>query len=165
MPVTLVVMGVCGAGKSTIGALVAKRLGATFLDADDFHPPANVSRMRAGMALTDADRAGWLDALAARLTLARDAGEAVVLACSALKRGYRDALRRAAPELALVHLAGSPALLAERLAARSGHYMPPSLLPSQLALLEAPAGNERALTLDAARPSDELVAAILRTLP
>jgi gluconokinase len=165
MQLAIVVMGVSGCGKSTVGRLIAKRLGATFLDADDFHPPANVARMRAGIALTDADRAGWLDALSARLAGARETGEAVVLACSALKRSYRDALRRAAPELALVHLAGSPALLAERIAARPGHYMPPSLLPSQLALLEAPGDDERAITLDAAAASDELVAAILRTLP
>jgi gluconokinase len=161
----VVVMGVSGCGKSTVGRLVAKRLGATFLDADDFHPPANVERMRAGVPLTDADRAGWLDALAARLESAGQAGEATVLACSALKRSYRDALRRAAPELALVHLAGSPSLLAERIAARPGHYMPPSLLPSQLALLEAPGSDERAITLDVQAPTDELVAAILRTLP
>jgi gluconokinase len=164
MPLSIVVMGVSGCGKSTVGTRLAQQLGATFLDADDFHPPANVERMRAGIALTDADRAGWLDALAARLTQARTAHEPVVLACSALKRSYRDALRRAAPELTLVHLTGSPALLAERIAARPGHYMPPSLLPSQLALLEAPGDDERAITLDVAAPTDELVAAILRTL-
>ena len=165
MPLTVVVMGVSGCGKSTVGRLVAKRLGATFLDADDFHPPANVERMRAGIALTDDDRAGWLDALSARLESEGQAGEAAVLACSALKRTYRDALRQATPDLALVHLAGSPALLAERIAARPGHYMPPSLLPSQLALLEAPGDDERAITLDVAQPTDQLVAAILRTLP
>ena len=164
MPLTIVVMGVSGCGKSTVGTHLAQRRRATFLDADDFHPPANVERMRAGIALTDADRAGWLDALAARLAQARAAQEPVVLACSALKRSYRNALRRAAPELTLVHLTGSPALLAERIAARPGHYMPPSLLPSQLALLEAPGDDERAITLDVAQPTDELVAAILRTL-
>jgi gluconokinase len=160
----VVVMGVSGCGKSTVGRHLARPLGATFLDADDFHPPANVERMRAGVALTDADRAGWLDALAARLEQAHTAHEPVVLACSALRRSYREALRRAAPELTLVHLTGSPALLAERIAARPGHYMPPSLLPSQLALLEAPGNDERAITLDVAAPTDELVAAILRNL-
>jgi gluconokinase len=161
----IVVMGVSGCGKSTVGMLLAQRLGATFLDADDFHPPANVERMRAGIALTDAERAPWLDALAARLTAAGDGGEAVVLACSALKRSYRDALRRAAPDLTLVHLAGSPALLAERIGARADHYMPPSLLQSQLATLQSPGADERAITLDVAAPTDDLVAAIRRHLP
>ena len=157
-------MGVSGCGKSTVGSRLAQQLGATFLDADDFHPPHNVERMRAGIALTDAERAPWLEALAARLAAARAANEAVVLACSALKRSYRDALRRGAPALTLVHLTGSPALLAERITARPGHYMPPTLLPSQLATLEAPAEDERAITLDVAALTDDLVAALLRTL-
>jgi len=164
MPLTVVVMGVSGCGKSTVGRSLADELGATFLDADDFHPPANVERMRSGIALTDAERAGWLDALAARLAQARTAQEPVVLACSALKRSYRDALRRRAPALTLVHLTGSPALLAERITARSGHYMPPTLLPSQLATLETPADDEGAITLDVAAPTDDLIAVILRAL-
>jgi gluconokinase len=161
---TVVVMGVSGCGKSTVGMRLAPQLGATFIDADDFHPPANVERMRAGIALTDAERAPWLDALAARLAAAGAEDEAVVLACSALKRSYRDALRRGAPALTLVHLTGSPALLAQRLTARPGHYMPPSLLTSQLATLETPAADEQAITLDVAAATDELVAAILDQL-
>jgi gluconokinase len=161
----VIVMGVSGCGKSTVGTRLAQLTGATFLDADDFHPPANVERMRQGIALTDAERAPWLDALAARLAHARAQGEAVVLACSALKRAYRDALRRAAPELRLVHLTGSPALLAERISARPGHYMPPSLLGSQLATLESPGADEQAITLDVAAPADALVAAIRHHLP
>ena len=164
-PRAIVVMGVSGCGKSTVGRALALRLKATFLDADDFHPPANVERMRAGVALTDADRAGWLDGLAARLSAAGQAGEPVVLACSALKRSYRDALRRGAPALTLVHLTGSPALLAERSGARPDHYMPPSLLPSQLALLESPGDDERPIRLDVAAATDDLVAAILKQLP
>ncbi len=164
MPLSIVVMGVSGCGKSTVGTRLAQQLGATFLDADDFHPPANVERMRAGVALTDAERTPWLGALAARLAAAGAADETVVLACSALKRSYRDALRRGAPALTLVHLAGSPALLAERITARPGHYMPPTLLPSQLATLELPGADERAITLDVAAATDDLVAAILRTL-
>jgi gluconokinase len=155
-------MGVSGCGKSTVGKRLAQQIGATFLDADDFHPPANVERMRQGLALTDAERAPWLDALAARLAAA---DEPVVLACSALKRSYRDALRRGAPALALVHLTGSPALLAERMGARPGHYMPPTLLPSQLATLEPPANDEHAITLDVAASTDDLVAAIRKHLP
>jgi carbohydrate kinase (thermoresistant glucokinase family) len=164
MPLIVVVMGVSGCGKSTVGRQLAQALPATFLDADDFHPPANVERMRAGIALTDAERAPWLDALAARLMQARARDEAVVLACSALKRSYRDALRRGAPQLTLVHLTGSPALLAERITARPGHYMPPSLLASQLATLEVPAPDEHALTLDVALPTAALVAAALDPL-
>jgi gluconokinase len=165
MSLAIVVMGVSGCGKSSVGSTLAARLHATFLDADDFHPPANVERMRAGIALTDADRVGWLDALSARLARAATADEPVVLACSALKRSYRDALRRGAPTLQIVHLTGSPALLAERIAARADHYMPPSLLPSQLALLEAPGADEHPITLDVAPPTDALVAALLKALP
>jgi len=164
VPLTVVVMGVSGCGKSTVGRRLAQQLGATFLDADDFHPPANVERMRAGIALTDDDRADWLSALSARLAGAGRASEPVVLACSALKRSYRDALRRAAPRLTLIHLSGSAALLAERVAARQDHYMPPSLLPSQLTLLEAPSEDERAITLDVAAPTGDLIATLLRTL-
>jgi gluconokinase len=158
-------MGVSGCGKSTVGRALALKLKATFLDADDFHPPTNVERMRAGVALTDAERVPWLDALAARLSAANDADETVVLACSALKRSYRDALRRGAPALTLVHLTGSAALLAERITARPGHYMPPTLLPSQLATLEAPGADEHPITLDVAAATDDLVAAIRRHLP
>ncbi len=164
MPLAVVVMGVSGCGKSAVGRALASHLGATFLDADDFHPPANVERMRAGIALTDADRTPWLDALAARLAQAAVANEPVVLACSALKRSYRDALRRGAPALTLVHLTGSAALLAERIAARTGHYMPATLLPSQLATLEPPAADEHPITLDVSATTDDLVAAIMERL-
>jgi carbohydrate kinase (thermoresistant glucokinase family) len=160
---TVVLMGVSGCGKTTLGQVLAHELKASFLDADDFHPRANVERMAAGIALTDEDRAAWLDALAARLAR-RAAGERIVLACSALKRRYRDALRRGAPELALVHLTAAPTLLAERLAARQGHYMPATLLPSQLASLEPPQPDEGAITLDIAAPPQALVAALLAHL-
>ncbi len=158
-------MGVSGCGKSTVGTRLAQRIGATFLDADDFHPPANVARMRAGIALTDAERAPWLDALSARLAAAGAGDESVVLACSALKRSYRDALRRGAPALTLVYLTGSTALLAERVGARPGHYMPPTLLPSQLATLEPPGADEQAITLDVVAATDALVAQIRKHLP
>jgi gluconokinase len=162
---TIVVMGVSGCGKSSVGLRLAEALKATFLDADDFHPPANVERMRAGIALTDEDRAGWLDALSRRLARSLDADESVVLACSALKRSYRDALRRGAPALRLVHLSGSRELLAQRIGARKDHYMPPTLLASQLATLQAPDAEERAITVDVAPPTDQLVRDILRRLP
>ena len=156
----VVVMGVAGCGKSTVGTQLARALGASFIDADDFHPPANVALMAAGIALTDADRAAWLEALAVRLAASRAHGERLVLACSALKRSYRDTLRQGAPDLALVYLAGTPALLAERLAARQGHYMPATLLPSQLATLEPPAPDEQGITLDVAMPPERLVQSI-----
>ena len=113
--------------------------------------------MAAGMALTDADRQGWLQTLSARLGAAQRDGQAVVLSCSALKRSYRDTLRQQASDLALVYLAGTPELLAQRMAGRSGHYMPPSLLASQLATLEPPQADEHALTLDIAQAPQTLV--------
>ena len=163
-PLAVVVMGVCGCGKSTVGERLARELGALFIEGDAFHPPANVARMAAGIALTDADRQGWLEALAAQLADARRAGRSVVLACSALKRRYRDVLRLGAPDLRVVHLAGDRAMLAARLAARQGHYMPASLLDSQLATLETPDPDERAVTLDAGAPTDTLVQSALTQL-
>jgi len=150
-------MGVSGSGKSTVGAALAVRLNATFLEGDAFHPPANVARMAAGIALTDDDRLGWLQTLSARLGAAQRENRAVVLSCSALKRSYRDTLRRQANDLALIYLAGAPELLAQRMAGRSGHYMPPSLLASQLATLEPPQADEHALTLDVKQAPQSLV--------
>ncbi|HSW21578.1 MAG TPA: gluconokinase [Burkholderiaceae bacterium] len=160
----VVVMGVCGSGKSTVGAAIALNLNATFLEGDEFHPPDNVARMAAGIALTDGDRQGWLQALGAQLGNARREERAVVLSCSALKRSYRDILRQQASDLALVYLAGTPELLAQRLAGRSGHYMPPSLLASQLATLEPPQADEHALTLDIARAPQAIVQDVLAWL-
>ena len=157
-------MGVSACGKSTIGRLLAQARGATYLDGDDFHPAANVARMAAGHSLTDEDRAGWLAALSTRLAQADAAGEGVVLSCSALKRRYRDVLRQGAPQLRLVFLYGSRELLAARIAARTDHYMPASLLDSQLATLEPPAADEAAISLDITPPTPQLVAAALRQL-
>lgn len=150
-------MGVCGSGKSTVGAAIALNLNATFLEGDEFHSPANVARMAAGIALTDSDRQGWLQTLSAQLGAAKRERRAVVLSCSALKRSYRDTLRQQASDLSLIYLAGTPELLAQRMAGRSGHYMPPSLLASQLATLEPPQADEHALTLDIARAPHTLV--------
>src|SRR5262245_26381976 len=136
-------MGVSGSGKSTVGALLARSLHVPFLEGDSFHPARNVERMAAGIALTDDDREGWLQSLAQQLR--QHAAQGVVLSCSALKRRYRDVLRSGAPDLALLHLAGSADVLAQRMAARSGHYMPPSLLSSQLDTLEPPQPDEHAL--------------------
>ena len=156
----IVVMGVSGSGKSTLGQALAARLGVPFVEGDQLHPPRNVALMAAGTPFTDADRQGWLEAVAARLKAAEDTG--AVVACSALKRSYRDLLRRAAPGLRIVHLSGSAALLAERLRARPGHYMPASLLPSQLQTLEPPQADEQALTLAITEPAAVLVEAVIR---
>jgi len=144
-----VIMGVSGSGKSLIGAMFARELDIAFVEGDDLHPPDNVHRMAAGIPLTDADRQGWLIEIATRLREAKRAGVGLVVSCSALKQSYRDLLRSAgAADVRFVYLAGSRALLAERLAQRRGHFMPPSLLESQLAILEEPSPDERAWVCD-----------------
>ena len=166
-PRFVIVMGVAGAGKTTVGQALAARLGWPFHDADDFHAPESIARMRAGQSLDDAARAPWLARLRA---LAADvlAGEsAAVLACSALKHAYRDALVPAGTPpgaVRFVHLRVSPPVLAERLATRPGHFAPPALLGSQLATLEPPDATEPALAVDGERPVDELVETIVRRL-
>ncbi len=160
-------MGVSGAGKTTVGRALAAALGRDFHDADDFHPSENVERMRAGVPLTDADRASWLAAL--RLLVARCLAERTpaVLACSALRAAYRDALVPAPADggsVRFVHLAVSPAEARRRLAARSGHFMPASLVDSQFAALESPGARDPALRVDAERPVAELVAEVRATL-
>ena len=157
-------MGVSGCGKSTVGRQLAQALGAAYIEGDEFHPPANVARMAAGIALTDSDRRGWLETLAAQLAGARAEGRPVVLACSALKRRYRDTLRKGAPALQFVHLHGDRAQFAARLAARQGHYMAASLLDSQLAALEIPWPDEHAITLDVDAPAESLVQSALAHL-
>ena len=156
-----VVMGVSGCGKSTVGQKLAQALHLQYLEGDEFHPPENVARMAAAVALTDEDRQGWLLRLSERLALAQAAGEGVVLSCSALKRAYREVLRRGAPGLRLVHLQGSRELLTARMAVRRGHYMPASLLESQLATLQTPGDDESPLTFDVALSPEAIVAAIV----
>ena len=157
----VVVMGVSGVGKSTVGRLIAEDIGARFVDADDFHPPANVAKMRAGIALDDNDRAPWLAALNALLTGSARRGDSLVLACSALKDRYRQTLSAGVADLRLIHLGGSRALIAERLAARVGHYMNPALLESQLGALEPPAD---AIELDIGATPEELARAACAAL-
>lgn len=164
VPLGVVVMGVSGCGKSTVGRLIAQALKRPYLEGDAFHPPENVARMAAGTPLTDADRQGWLQTLAGELAAARRSGTGAVLACSALKRRYRDVLRGGMPDLAFVHLHGSRELLEARMAQRSGHYMPASLLQSQLAALEPPQADERAITLDIAGAPEALAQAALHWL-
>ncbi|MDQ8205140.1 gluconokinase [Pelagicoccus sp. SDUM812003] len=132
------VMGICGSGKSTIAARLADELGIEFLDADDFHPPANVEKMRSGQALDDADRAPWLARLNEALTARAGAGESVALACSALKRRYRDVLQRDLRRYRWIYLKGDRDLILDRMSQRSDHFMPSELVDSQLAALEEP---------------------------
>jgi gluconokinase len=153
----IVIMGVSGCGKSSVGAALGERLGIPYRDGDDLHPAANVEKMRAGIPLSDADRWPWLDRVAR--VLHDDAP--VIVGCSALRRAYRDRIRSAAGgAVRFVHLTGSREVIATRMAARTGHYMPAILLDSQFATLEPPAPDE-ALTLDIAASMGALVDAIL----
>jgi len=154
----VVVMGVSGSGKSTVGKLLARQLKAEFLEGDDLHPPRNIERMASGIALTDNDRRDWLLEIAQQLADARAGRHGLVVSCSALKRGYRDMLRTAASQLAFVHIHASRELLEARMQARPGHFMPSSLLESQLQTLEPPGAGEQAITLDAALPPAEIAA-------
>ncbi len=154
-PPLLVVMGVSGAGKSVIGSLVAERIGVPFADADDLHPASNVRDMAAGQPLTDDDRWPWLDAVGEALAGASASG--LVMACSALKRSYRDAIRAKAPDARFVHLDGSPELLRTRIGARTGHFMPAKMLDSQLATLEPLAPDEPGMTVSIDQTPVEIV--------
>jgi len=160
--VALVVCGVSGAGKSTVGSLLAQRLGWAFFDADDFHPRSNVEKMRRGEPLTDTDRGPWLDALRALIERAEDDGQPLVLACSALKAAYRDRLGIDQRRVVSVFLDGSKRLIAARLAGRAHTFMPASLLDSQFEALEPPAGGIR-VTIDA--PVEVIVDRILAARP
>ena len=159
----VVVMGVTGCGKSTVGAALAERLGWRFLDADDFHPPGNVAKMAAGTPLTDEDRWPWLDRLASELRTIEDSGDSAVLACSALKEAYRARIGTAG-DVRFVHLVGDQATIASRLAERKHRYMPASLLASQFATLERPANAvEIDVRLPVDRQVDDICAAISAT--
>ncbi|SFW75554.1 gluconokinase [Luteibacter sp. UNCMF366Tsu5.1] len=156
-----IVMGVSGSGKSTIGEGLATRLGIPFVDGDSLHPAANRAKMAAGVPLDDADRQPWLEAIVAEMDRHREAGDSLVLACSALKRRYRDFLRGGHDDVRFVYLRAPRELLAERLGHRSGHFFDPRLLDSQLATLEEPTEDE-ALRVDVALPPAEAVASIIR---
>jgi len=155
-------MGVSGCGKSTVGRALADRLGCAFLDADDFHPPENVAKMRGGTPLTDDDRAGWLDRLRAEIEAHLAAGTNAVLACSALRDRYRSHLRRPGEPVHLAYLRGDFDTIAARLAARAGHYMPPALLRSQFATLEEP--GVEAIVVPVELPPDQAAARIMAGL-
>jgi gluconokinase len=154
-----VVMGVSGCGKSSIASALAARIGAGFTDGDDLHPPANIAKMAAGIPLQDTDRAPWLEAVGQHLA---EAALPHVIACSALKRKYRDAIRTGAgDEVTFLHLAGSRELIAGRMAAREGHFMPATLLDSQFAALEPPEPDEAFVRVDIDQTPDAIVAELV----
>jgi gluconokinase len=157
----VVVMGVSGCGKTTVGELLAQRLGWHFIEGDALHPAPNVDKMRSGVPLTDDDRRPWLAAIAARIGELRTSGDGVVVACSALKRSYRDLLRGDRSDLTFVYLRGDRDTIASRLAARSHAYMPASLLDSQFAALEEPADDEQPIVTPIALPPEAIVEGIV----
>ncbi len=159
----VIIFGVSGAGKTTVGELLARELGWHFLEADDFHPEVNIEKMRSGHPLTDEDRAPWLERLRDQIKRSLTAGERTVLACSALKRKYRQRLR-VDDEVKLVFLRGSYALISEQLGHRRGHFFDPALLQSQFDDLEEPKPDESALTIELGRTPHELVKEIKEEL-
>lgn len=160
----VVVMGVSGVGKSTAAGLLAQRRGWCFVEADDFHPPANVEKMSTGMGLDDADRVPWLAALAAAIDGLRAEGIDAAVACSALKHAHRRQLMAGRPDMRLVYLRGDAALIGPRLESRRGHFAPPALLPSQLATLEEPGPDENPIVIAAAADPENIVDAIAAVL-
>lgn len=160
----IVVMGVSGSGKTTIGQLLADRLEHEFIDGDSLHPKANKEKMAAGQALDDADREPWLELIGTKLAESNQRQAPPVIACSALKRSYRDLIRRLAPATVFIHLAGGPNLIRDRITARSHEYMPASLLNSQLATLEVPDPDEPVLSADIADSPEEIVSQLAARL-
>ncbi|MFG2131159.1 gluconokinase [Streptomyces sp. NPDC048751] len=161
-PHVVVVMGVAGTGKTTIGPLLAARLGVPYAEGDDFHPEANIAKMSAGTPLDDDDRWPWLDAIGA---WAHDrAGRGGVVSCSALKRSYRDRLRAAAPDVVFVHLSGDRELIADRMAHRQGHFMPTALLDSQFATLQPLGADEAGVAVSVAGGPEEIADRAARAL-
>jgi gluconokinase len=157
----LIVMGVASSGKSTIAKKLAERLGWTFEDGDDFHPEANVAKMSAGHPLTDDDRWPWLQSIADEIDKVSGAGGRLVVACSALKRAYRDVLVHGRSDIGIVYLDGSRELIGERMAKRKGHFMPPGLLDSQFNTLEPPAPDEKPISVSIDAPVETIVDAII----
>jgi gluconokinase len=164
VPCALVVMGVSGSGKSTIADRLAERLGWRYEDGDRFHPASNVAKMSAGLPLTDQDRWPWLKAIADEIDRVCKAGERAVIACSALKHAYRDILVHGRKDVRIVFLSGTQALIAERLASRKGHFMPPGLLDSQFKTLEPPEHSEHPVTVSIDAAVEAIVDDIVRQL-
>ena len=156
----IIVMGVSGAGKSTIAELLSQRLHRPLIEGDSLHPPANIAKMSQGIPLDDDDRLPWLSAIAAAIDAARRESRQVVVTCSALKRSYRTILSAGHDDVAFIYLKGDKDLIAERLGVRSGHFMPPQLLDSQFAALEEPISEEHAVTMSVDDTPDRIVSAI-----
>lgn len=164
-PTAIIVMGVSGSGKSTVGMQLAEQITAPFIEGDEFHSPSNVANMRAGIPLEDEDRWPWLDRISLAITAACAENQRVVSACSALKRVYRDRLRERIPVRVLfICLEADNAILSARMSSRPGHFMPPALLSSQLATLERPGASEFALCVDSTLPIDELLRRVVQRL-
>lgn len=163
-PPVLVVMGVSGSGKTTVAKALAQSLGWSFEEGDDLHPAANVAKMRAGHPLDDEDRKPWLEAIGRWIDAQASRDEPGVITCSALKRAYRDHIRQGRPQVRLIFLEGPKSLIADRLAHRHGHFMPPSLLDSQFEALEAPGPDEAVIQVDIRQSVEAQVAAIRRAL-
>jgi gluconokinase len=163
-PSIIIVTGVSGSGKSTIAAMLAARLHWIYEDGDWFHPPENVAKMHSGVPLTDEDRRPWLNAIATWIDKARASGEHAVIACSALKRSYRDVLIGNRGDVCLVFLKGDPMLIARRMAVRSGHFMPVSLLDSQFAALEEPGADEDPIVVSIEEHPRRIVETIIARL-
>jgi gluconokinase len=162
--INIVVMGVCGCGKSEIGSRLATALACRFIEGDAFHPAANLEKMSAAIPLTDADRQGWLETLAGQISLARDEQRSVVVACSSLKRRYRDILRQGDPDLLFVYLQGSREQITIRMQSREGHFMPLALIDSQFTDLEPPSSGERVIVCDIDQAPESMVASIFASL-
>lgn len=162
----LIVMGVSGVGKTTVARALADRIGGRYMEADAFHPPENIAAMAAGKPLTDGMRQPWLEALsdAMQQALTSQPDTPVVVACSALKRSYRDVLRANNPAAVVVYLAADPDVIRARITARTDHFMPPSLLDSQLSTLEPPTSDEACLTVDASRTPEEIAVSVCHNL-
>lgn len=160
----LIVMGVSGVGKTTVASAISRALGWPLRDGDEFHPAANIAKMKSGTPLDDSDRWPWLEAIAAWIDAQRASGSAGIVTCSALRRRYRDILVGNRDRVRLVFLKGSEALIRDRLAARAGHFMPPSLLPSQFAALEEPGADERPITVGVEQSPEVICAAVIAEL-
>jgi carbohydrate kinase (thermoresistant glucokinase family) len=157
----IVVMGVTGAGKSTVGALLAERLNRPLIEGDSLHPPANIKKMSLGTPLNDDDRLPWLRAIAARIDVARTQRQPIIVTCSALKRSYREILTDGHDDVGFVYLKGAKDVIAERLAARKGHFMPPQLLDSQMATLQEPGPDEPSIDVAIDGGPDDIMRTIV----
>ena len=154
-------MGVSGSGKTVIGSRLARALDVEFVEGDTYHSPANIAKMSAGIPLTDEDRRDWLHAIGRRIRQANETGDGVVVSCSALKRSYRDVIRGEAGRVRFVFLSGERALIGERLRQRKGHFMPISLLDSQIATLEEPSSDEDVWLVDITKSPEDIVASLI----